>query len=50
MRYLTVLLTFLLCLALLGEVQAQSGTGTGSGTGAPPNPVIGGPAEKKRRR
>ena len=43
MRYLTVLLTLLLCLALLGEVQAQSGTGTGSGTGAPPNPVIGGP-------
>ncbi len=41
MRYLTVLLTLLLCLALLGEVQAQSGTG--SGTGAPPNPVIGGP-------
>ncbi len=43
MRYLTVLLTLLLCLAATSDVQAQSGTGTSTGTGAPPNPIIGGP-------
>ncbi len=42
MRYLTVVLTLLLCLVLAGTVQAQSGNKTSPGTGTQPNPTIGG--------
>ena len=42
MRYLTVVLTLLLCLVLAGTVQAQSGSKTSPGTGTQPNPTIGG--------